>query len=35
LQPKIKVSGTLAFLLPDDEKAEYFLSVGSGNIQEV
>lgn len=35
LQPKIRVSGALAFLLPDDEKAEYFLSVGSGNIQEV
>lgn len=34
LRPKIKTTGALAYLLPDDD-AEYFISVPGGNIQEV
>lgn len=33
LQPKIKIVGALAFLLPDDDEAEYFLSASGGSIQ--
>lgn len=35
LIPKVKTSGALAFLLPDEENAEYHISVVGGNIQEV
>ena len=35
LQPKIKAVGAVAFLLPDDDQAEYFLSVKKGSIQAV
>lgn len=35
LKPKIKAAGALPFLLPDDDVAEYFLSVEGGNILEV
>ena len=35
LKPKIKAAGALPFLLPDDEHADFFLSVESGNIQEI
>lgn len=35
LLPKIKVTGVLAFILPDEDGAEYYLSVPGGNIQEV
>lgn len=35
LSPKIKASGAISFLLPDDDHADYFLSVVGGNIQSV
>ncbi|OGW54869.1 MAG: hypothetical protein A2Y81_12330 [Nitrospirae bacterium RBG_13_43_8] len=35
LKPKIKATGALPFLLPDDDTAEYYISVEGGNIQEI
>jgi hypothetical protein len=35
LVPKICMKGALLFLLPDDNEAEYFLSVEGGKIQEI
>ena len=34
LVPKIRMKGALLFLLPDDNEAEYFLSVQGGKIQK-
>ena len=34
LKPKIKAKGAIAFLLPDDDDAEYFLSIEYGDIVE-
>ena len=33
--PKIKYTGAIAFYLPDENEAEYYISVEGGNIQEV
>jgi hypothetical protein len=34
LMPKIKVIGALTFILPDDEEAEYSLSMDDGTVTE-
>lgn len=34
-RPKIKYTGALAFYLPKEDEADYYVSVTSGNIQEV
>lgn len=33
--PKIKYTGAIAYYLPEDNEAEYYISVKGGNIQEV
>lgn len=33
--PKIKYTGAIAYYLPEDNEAEYYISVKDGNIQEV
>ena len=33
--PKTKYTGAITFMLPDEEGAEYYVSVVGGNIQEV
>jgi len=35
LQPKTKVVGSIAFYLPDDDEAEYYIGVVDGTIAEV
>lgn len=34
LKPKIKAKGAVAFLLPNDDEADYFLSIDEGSIEE-
>lgn len=35
LKPKIKATGAIPYLLPDDESAKYFFSIDGGNIWEI
>jgi hypothetical protein len=34
LMPKMKLVGAITFLLPDDDEAEYSLTIKKGNIEE-
>lgn len=34
LIPKVKANGAISFLLPDDDEAQYSLSMGNGTVRE-